>query len=219
LICYFGRRKIVLPSFTPLAILLGNLAMSSESHSVTHLLNRIHEGSAEAMNELVALMYDRLRQLARRQLGRERAGHLLTTGDLVQEGVFRLLAYDEIAKAANRHQLYRAFTRAVRQLLIDHARRRQAARRGGGRRRAGLDDLIDEVHQRSQMDAMVLDEALTALAAEHPREAEVVAMRFFSGYEMTEVAQILGLSLSTVERDWRFARAWLREFLASGSTS
>jgi RNA polymerase sigma factor (TIGR02999 family) len=192
--------------------------MSADSHSVTLLLQRIQQGSAEAKNELVALISERLRQLAHHQRRHERPGHSLTTGDLVQEGILRLLKNDEIARAANRNQLFRAFARAVRQLLIDHARKRDAARRGGDRQREELDDLVDEVHRRSQVEALPLHEALEALSAEHPTEAEVMEMRFFGGFEMAEIAEALGVSLSSVERAGRFARAWLRVFLtAEGS--
>jgi RNA polymerase sigma factor (TIGR02999 family) len=192
--------------------------MSADSHAVTLLLHRIQQGSSEAKNELVALISDRLRQLAHHQRRHERPGHSLTTGDLVQEGVLRLLKDDEIARAANRNQLFRAFARAVRQLLIDHARKRDAARRGGGRQREELNDLVDDVHRRSQVEALALHEALEALGAEHPVEAEVVELRFFGGFEMAEIAETLGLSLSSVERAGRYARAWLHDFLtAEGS--
>jgi RNA polymerase sigma factor (TIGR02999 family) len=193
--------------------------MSAESHAVTLLLLRIQKGSAEAKNELVALIYDRLYQLAHHQRNRERPGHSLTTGDLVQEGVLRLLKDDEIARAANRHQLFRAFARGVRQLLIDYARKRDAARRGGGRPREDLDDLVDEVQQRSHAEVLALHEALEALATEHPREAEVVEMRFFGGFEMAEITEALGVSLSSVERGCRFARAWLHDFLTAEGSS
>jgi RNA polymerase sigma factor (TIGR02999 family) len=189
--------------------------MSAESHAVTLLLHRIRHGSAEAKNELVALIYDRLHQLAHRQRRHERPGHSLTSGDLVQEGVLRLLKDDEIARAANRNQLFRAFARAVRQLLIDHARRRNAQKRGGGRPREELDDLADDVRRRSHFEALALHEALEALAAEHPREAEVVELRYFGGFEMAEIAEVRGVSLSSVERACRFARAWLHDFLSA----
>src|SRR5262249_32850494 len=122
-----------------------------------------------------------------------------------------------IAKAANSNQLFRAFARAVRQLLIDHARRRAAARRGGDRQREELDDLVDVVQQRSQVEALAPHEALEALAAEHPREGEGGEMRFFGGLEMAEIANALAVSLSSVERDCRFARAWLHDFLTAES--
>jgi RNA polymerase sigma factor (TIGR02999 family) len=193
--------------------------MPAEPHAVTLLLNGIRQGSAGAMDELMAVIHDRLRQLAHHQRRHERPGHLLTTGDLVNEGVLRLLKADEIARASNRNQLFRAFVRAVRQLLIDHARKRRAARRGGDRQREELDDLVDNVHRLSQVDALALHEALVALAAEHPREAEVVEMRFFGSFEVQEIAQILEVSVSSVEKDHRFARAWLRHFLSPESTS
>jgi RNA polymerase sigma-70 factor (ECF subfamily) len=188
--------------------------MSSESHTVTLLLERVRQGSTEARDQLVALTYDRLRQLAHHRRRDERPGHSLTTGDLVNEGLLRLLKDDEIARAVNRHQLFRAFARAVRQLLIDHARKRDAAKRGGGLQREELDDVLDEVAARSQVETLALHEALDALAARHPRRAEVVEMRFFGGFELQEIADALGVSLSTVTRDLEAAWRWLHAYLA-----
>jgi RNA polymerase sigma factor (TIGR02999 family) len=165
-------------------------------------------------NELVTLLYDRFRQRAHRRLRHERAGHSLVTTDLTNEALVRLLNSQEFDRAANRNQLFRAFARAMQQVLIDHARRRNADKRGGDRQREELDDLVDSVHQRSQLDVLSLDESLGALAASHPREAEVVQMRFFGGYKLAEIAEALDVSLSTVEGDCRFGLAWLRRFLS-----
>lgn len=179
---------------------------------VTELLGRLRRGSVEARDELVAGLYLRFRQRAHQHLQRERPGHSFATSDLTDEALLRLLRSDEIARAADGNQLFRAFARAVRQALVDHARRRDATKRGGDRRREELDDLADDVGRRLRSDLLTLDESLGALAAEHPRVGEALEMRFFGGFETAEVAAALGVSPSTVERDVRFGLAWLRDF-------
>src|SRR5262245_61729169 len=177
--------------------------MATESGAVTVLLERIRQGDAEARNELVTLLYDRFRQRAHQRRRHERPGHTLGTTDLTNEALLRLLKSDELAKAADGNQLFRAFARAMRQVLIDHARRHKAEKRGGDRQREELDDLVDSVHLLSQIDVLALHEALEALAAEpkYARTAEVLELRFFGSHEMAEIAEILRVSLRTVERD------------------
>src|SRR5262245_20737004 len=187
---------------------------TGEANDVTVLLAQAREGSAEARNQLVALLYHRFRSRAQCQLEQERPGHSLAATDLVDETLLRLLQYDELARAANRHQLFRAFARAMRQVLNDDARRRKAGKRGGDYHRKELDDLSDDLHQRTQSDVLALAEALDALHAEHDREARVLELRFFGGCEMAEISEVLGVSLRTVERDSRFGLAWLRDFLS-----
>jgi RNA polymerase sigma factor (TIGR02999 family) len=129
----------------------------------------------------------------------------------------RLWKNDELAKAANGNQVFRAFARAMRQALIDHARRRNSDKRGGDRQREELDDLVEDVQGLSRFQVLSLDEALEALAGEDEHEAEVLQMKFFGGYEMAEIAAALGVSLSTVEKRARFGLAWLRDFLSPES--
>jgi RNA polymerase sigma factor (TIGR02999 family) len=193
--------------------------MSTESGAVTALLERIRQGSAGAKNELITLLYDRFRQRAHRRLQHERPGHSLATTDLANEALLRLLKNDEFAKATTSHQLFRAFARAMRQVLIDHERRRNADKRGGGRPREELDDLVDDVRWRSQVEVISLHEALDALAAGYPEEAEVLQMHFFGGYTMEEIAEALSVSLSTVERASRLGKAEVHRFLSPGEAS
>jgi RNA polymerase sigma factor (TIGR02999 family) len=193
--------------------------VSSDPTTVTVLLERIRAGSAGAKDELVALLYDRFRQRAHQKLRHERPGHSLATTDLTHEAWIRLCRNDEIAKAADGTQLFRAFARALRQVLIDHARRRDAEKRGGDRQREELDDLADHVGRTSRIKVLSLHEALDALALEHPRAASVLEMRFFGGCDMAEVAQALSgdadsVSQRTVERDSRLGLAWLRVYLS-----
>jgi RNA polymerase sigma factor (TIGR02999 family) len=199
--------------------------MSSEPDEVTRFLERIRRGEAGARDQLISVLYDPFRQWAQRQLRHEPPDLSLWTTDLTHEALLRLLNYDELAKAADKNQLFRAFARAMRQVLIDHARRRKAGKRGGGRQREVLDDLVEAVHLCGRNDGLPLDdlnalhEALAALAADHQREAQVVEMRYFGGYQNPEIAEALDVSLSTVEKDSRFATAWLREFLSPGDVS
>jgi RNA polymerase sigma factor (TIGR02999 family) len=133
-----------------------------------------------------------------------------------------MLKNDELAKASDENQLLRAFARALRQMLIDHARHRSARKRGGDCQREELDDLVDYVSGVSQSDVLVLNEALEALAGEHQRAAAVLEMRFFGGCEMPEIAEAISsisdrVSLRTVERDTRLGLAWLRDYLSPES--
>jgi RNA polymerase sigma factor (TIGR02999 family) len=193
--------------------------MSSESEAITVILARIRQGLTGANDELFNLLYDRFREGAHRLLRRERPGHSFDSADLAHEAWLRLQANDELARADNRNQLFRAFARAMRQVLIDHARRRNAAKRGSGRRRDELDDLAVVVQQRTQIDVLSLDESLKALAAKHSRVADVLEMRYFGACEMKEIADELSVSLKTVERDARFGLAWLRARLSSETNS
>ena len=188
--------------------------MSSASDPITELLERMCQGVAGARDELIALLYGRFRQRAHQRLRHERPGHSLGTSDLTNEALLRLLKSDELAKAADSNQLFRAFARAMRQVLIDHTRRHHAAKRGGQRQREELDDLADDVRSRSQSDLLSLNEALQALAVEYPDEARVLELQFFGGFETAELAQAQGVSPRTVQRHVQFGLAWLRAFLS-----
>jgi RNA polymerase sigma factor (TIGR02999 family) len=142
----------------------------------------------------------------------ERAGHTLQPSALVHEALLRLLDGDALANVPNRRYLFAAAAQAMRQVLIDHARRRHAAKRDGARARVPLDEALAKFEERG-LDIIALHEALESLARAHPRQAEVVNLRFFSGLSVPEVAEMLGVSDTTVEGDWRFARAWLRRQL------
>jgi RNA polymerase sigma factor (sigma-70 family) len=183
--------------------------MSSESGAITALFKRIHEGSAEekakAKHEIIDLLYRDFKQRA--YWGRRHERDKFT--------------HDEFDKAANEYQLVRAFVRAVRQALIDHARAVPPGAGQGGE----LDDLVEDVRRRGQdevlpqIEVLSLNEALKALAAEYPRVAEVLELRFFGSRQMAEIATPLGISPRTVERDVEFGLAWLRDFLSPENDS
>jgi RNA polymerase sigma factor (TIGR02999 family) len=199
--------------------------VSSELEQITPLLERIRQGSVEekdkAKHRIIELLYQGLKQRARPKRRNERSGHSWETTDLTHEALLRMLrkdkaGHDEFDKAANEHQLIRAFVRAVRQALIDHAR---TLPRGAGRGRE-LDDLVADVRRRGrgeglpQVEVLALHEALEALAGEHPRAAEVLELRFFGGWQMADIAKILAVSERTVERDDRFGLAKLCVYLS-----
>ncbi len=176
---------------------------------VTTLLQEIRAGSPGARDQLIALVYDELRRLGGGLLRRERPGHTLQPTALVNEAVLRLLGPGALAGAQGRGQLLAAAARAMRQVLVDHARRRAADKRGGGRERLPLDDVLDHFAEQ-RLDLLAVHEALDRLAGLHERQAQVVELRFFGGYTVEEIAEQLGVSASTVESDFRKATAFLR---------
>ena len=164
--------------------------------------------SDEVERDLVPLMYDELRRVARRMLDRERVGHTLQPTALVHEAYLAVLGNRD-GTFENRAHLFGAAAEAMRRILIDQARRRQRLKRGGGQARAELDVdslPIEPLHE----DVLAVDEALATLEAAHPEARQIVNLRYFAGFTIRETAEALGRSASSVEREWRFARAWLR---------
>ena len=174
----------------------------------TLILGRARKGDERARGELIALVYDELRQVASRLMRRERTDHTLSPTAVVHEAVIRLLGDAVFDKAPDRSYLFASAARAMREVLIDHARRRAADRRGGGRRRVPLDVVVDYFEEQG-LDVVAVHEALDRLAEWNERKAQVMTLRYFGGMTVPEVATALGVSVVTVERDWRLARAWL----------
>jgi RNA polymerase sigma factor (TIGR02999 family) len=179
---------------------------------VTTLLGEIRAGQAGAWDELVELIYAELRRLASGLLRRERPGHTLQTTALVHEALLRLLRPDVQGGAQNRAQFLAAAARAMRRVLVDHARGRATDKRGGGQEQVPLDEALD-YFARQHLDVLAVHEALDGLAALHKRQSQVVELRFFGGYTVEEVADLLQVSVSTVESDFRKATAFLRSRL------
>ena len=184
----------------------------------TRLLRAAASGGEHEAEELFALLHGELHRLAARQMQGERADHTLQATALLNEAWLRL--FDGQADFSDRNHFLATAARAMRQILVDHARARQRDKRGGGRKRvelpeelagpapAGLDDGLDLVE---------LDRALVELRAQSPRLVQIVELRYFADLGVEETAQALGLSPRTVARDWRFARAWLAEALSRSS--
>jgi RNA polymerase sigma factor (TIGR02999 family) len=183
---------------------------------LTAILNEARSGDAGARERLVRAIYAELRRTAGGLMRHERPGHTLQASDLVNEALLRLLDGDALADVPNRRYLFGAASEAMRQVLVDHARRRRALKRGGNRVRVPLDQVLAGFDEQG-LDVIALHEALERLAHDHPRPAQVVTLRFFGGFSVPEVAENLEVSDTTIESDWRFARAWLKGQL--GGTS
>jgi RNA polymerase sigma-70 factor, ECF subfamily len=189
--------------------------VAKTSQGLTVILSRARAGDERARGELVALIYDELRRVASRMMLRERAGHTLPPTAVVHEAVIRLLGEGVFDRAADRNFLFASAARAMREVLIDHARQRAAVRHGGGMRRVPLDSVVDYFEGQG-LDVVAVHEALDRLAALDGRQAQVMTLRYFGGMTVAEVAAALGVSAWTVEQDWRLARAWLAGQLGGG---
>jgi RNA polymerase sigma factor (TIGR02999 family) len=177
---------------------------------VTRLLHLARDGDREALDRLVPLVYQDLRRMAHRQLDREGGGHTLQTTGLLHEAYLKLAGSGGgAANAANRAHFLAIAARAMRQVLVDYARRRKAAKRGGGIIYATLGDAAEPVDAPLE-DLLALNEALDQL---EPRQRQVIECRFFGGMEEADIATALGVSERTVRRDWVKARAWLQRAL------
>jgi RNA polymerase sigma factor (TIGR02999 family) len=191
--------------------------LNSHPADITLLLRRSRQGDGEAMEALAPIIYDALRQLARSNLRQERDNHTLQPTALLHEAWMRLFpdgapsglpGYDWKDRA---HFLAVA-SRQMRQILVDHARAKRAAKRNGELMRLEMKEFAVSSPTLSA-DLLAIDEALTRLADELPRAAQVVEMRYICGFTEEETAEALGISLSTLKRDWRFAKAWLYDQL------
>jgi RNA polymerase sigma-70 factor, ECF subfamily len=187
--------------------------VAGADRGLTAILGRARAGDERARGELVAVVYDELRRIASGMMRRERTGHTLSPTAVVHEAVIRLLGESVFDEAADRHFLFASAARAMREVLIDHARRRAAGRRGGGRRRVPMDAVV-EYFEDQGLDVIEVHEALDRLAGLNERHAQVMTLRYYGGMTVPEVAEALGVSVVTVERDWRLARAWLATQLA-----
>ena len=175
---------------------------------VTRILSAIEDGDPHAAEQLLPLVYDELRQLAAQKLAQEKPGQTLEATALVHEAYLRLVDVDEAQHWNSRGHFFAAAAEAMRRILIENARRKRGSRHGGDRQRVALDEALASA-QAPSYDLLALDEALGRLAAREPAKAELVKLRFFGGLTLPEAALVLGLSLPTAERYWRFARVWL----------
>lgn len=181
---------------------------------ITQWLKRLREGDEAALEHLVPLLYDELRQLARRQLRHERPGHTLNPTALVNEAFLRLVQQQQI-QAADRTQFLAIAGRTMWRILVNYARDKKRLKRGGGHRPIPLDEADRFLTDEEADEVLALDEALDRLAKVNPRGSEVVRCRFYSGLSLEETAEVLGVSVKTVQRDWIAARAWLRREVSS----
>lgn len=185
-----------------------------EPRPVTLLLRRWSHGDDGAREEVMPLVYDELRKLARSHLRREAGGHTLETSALVHEAFFRLVDQGDITWQNRRH-FFGVAALAMRRILVDAARRRARDKRGGEAEQVSFDEQWHPALE-TPAEILALDGALKDLAELDPERAELVELRFFGGLTITEIAELWSASVSTVERRWRLARAFLHDALTSG---
>jgi RNA polymerase sigma-70 factor, ECF subfamily len=174
---------------------------------LTRLLVDWSKGDPQALGQLMPIVYDELRSLAGRYLRRERSDHTLQPTALVNEAYLRLIDQHSV-RWQNRAHFFGVAAQMMRRILVDHAKGHRREKRGGGARKVSLDEAIELTDQRA--DGLVaLDEALTALAQFDERKSRVVELRYFGGLSVEETAEILQVSVNTILRDWKLAKAWL----------
>jgi RNA polymerase sigma factor (TIGR02999 family) len=179
--------------------------------NVTQLLVRWGTGDSEALNELIPIVYDELRKLASNSLRRRRGNLTIQPTALVHE------AYVKLADQTNTHwenraQFFGLAAKLMHDIIVDEARKRFAIKRGGGQLRVSLSQ-ADRFAKASEVELLELEDALKELANTNPQHARIVELRFFGGLTIEETAEVLGISHTTVERNWTFAKAWLRRQL------
>ena len=177
-------------------------------NEVTRILSTMQRGETQAAEQLLPLVYDELRRLAAQRLAREKPGQTLQATALVHEAYLRLVDTGTAQNWDSRGHFFAAAAEAMRRILVENARRKSREKHGGGHRRADAD--LDALGaDRSPREILALHEALDAFACHDPQKAKLVELRFFGGLTLEQAAECLGISLSTADRAWRYARAWL----------
>lgn len=176
---------------------------------VTRILSQIDTGDPQAAAQLLPLVYDELRKLAAHKLSVEKPGQTLQATALVHDAYLRLVDAEQAQHWNSRGHFFAAAAEAMRRILVEDARRKQAEKRGGGRLRVGLDDIAPAIAPPND-DLVALHEALEKLERTDPAKAQVVKLRYFAGLTVTQIAEVLEVSASTVDNYWAYARAWLR---------
>ena len=188
------------------------LRMQQRPENITELLASYGRGDKESLDQLMPVVYDELRRQAARYLRREQAGHTLQTTALIHEAYVRLVDQRNM-QWQNRAHFFGIAAQMMRRILVDHARSKKRAKRGGSDVRVSLDDATVAV-KGQDLDVVALDEALQRLAQIDEQQSRVVELRFFSGLSVEETAEVMGISKSTVKRDWSMAKAWLHRELS-----
>lgn len=182
--------------------------MSKEgSPQITKLLLQWREGKTEALDELVPLVHDELRRIARNFMRRQNPGHTLQTTALVNEAFIRLVDSNRV-NWQDRNHFFAISAQLMRRVLVDVARRKNSLKRGGERVQVTLDDKLN-VSDEKETDLIALDEAMSLLAELNPRQSQIVELRYFGGLTEEQIADTMEISSRTVRRDWNLARAWL----------
>jgi len=184
--------------------------MEENSQQITQLLKQWSNGEAEVLDDLMPLVYVELRRQAAGYLRRERVNHTLQPTALINEAYLKLIDQRDV-KWQNRAHFFAIAAQAMRRILVDYARERHRTKRGGAAENLPLEKAAFIVSKEKSLDLVALDEALTRLAKFDERQARVVELKFFSGLDIDETAEVLGVSNATVRRDWNMAKAWLHQ--------
>lgn len=187
----------------------------SVSHSVTHLLEKWNNGDQAALDQLLPLIYEELRKMAKRYMRQQNPGHTLQTTALIHEAYLRMIKQPE-KHFENRAHFFGVAAQAMRHILVDYARARQTAKRGGAVRVISLDEAALVTEERAA-EVVAFDDALKELEKLSKRQSRVVELRYFGGLTVEETATVLSVSPETVMRDWSMAKTWLRRTLTAGS--
>ena len=180
----------------------------NKTHEITELLQAWGKGDSHALSKLIPLVDDELKRLARTKMAKERSGHILQTTALINEALMRLIAAERI-DWQSRTQFYGLVAKRMRQVLVDYARKQRAKKRGERPEHVDVNEAVFLSTETSE-ELIMLDEALTKLAKIDELKVRIIEHCYFGGFTQKEVAEILGISIATVEREWRFARSWLK---------
>ena len=214
----YGKQRLGVVVLTQLELRFGGptgCMSTSSSHEVTHLLQAWCDGHAEALEQLMPLVYQELHRVARRQMDRENSGHTLQATALVNEVYLRLVDFSEVTWQ-NRAHFFAVCSKLMRRILTDSARSRRSLKRGGGTPDLPFDEALF-VLEGTPADVLALDDAMNHLAVFDQRKSQVVELRFFGGLSVEETSEVLKVSPETVLRDWRLAKDWLFRELTSES--
>ena len=181
--------------------------MSFTPREVTQLLHAWRDGDESALDRLMPMVYDELRRMARRFMRNERKGHTLQTSALINEAYLRLVEREGI-DWQNRAHFFGVAAQAMRRVLVDYARARNYQKRAGNAQQVSLDEAVNIAEERAA-EIVALDDALESLARFDQRKCRVVELRYFGGLSVEETAEVLGVSVPTVMRDWSTAKVWL----------
>jgi RNA polymerase sigma factor (TIGR02999 family) len=185
---------------------------------VTHILGQIEDGDPSAAEKLLPMVYDELRKLAAARMAEERSDHTLQATALVHEAYLRLVDVEKAQKWNSRGHFFGAAAEAMRRILVDNARRKQRPKHGGDRKRVDLEDPILMTDDRAEQ-LVSLDDALRKLAIESPPKAELVKLRYFAGVSHQQAAEMMGISRTTADRYWAYAKVFLHCEMEAGNKS
>jgi RNA polymerase sigma factor (TIGR02999 family) len=183
-------------------------------NDVTRILSAIEQGDPQAAGQLLPLVYDELRKLAAQRLAKEKPGQTLQATALVHDAYLRLVGNQDPGWDSRGH-FFAAAAEAMRRILVENARRKASLKAGGSHERVDLAE-VEAAIEGPRVDLLALDEALTALETKDRRKADLVRLRFFAGLTTEQSAQALGISTSTAEKDWAYAKTWLRLAMRGG---